>query len=100
MSAKSEGKALYASEKGSSKRGRFHTADKALGSKKDESYLEDEYGHDYKHYAESKGDRRPRCHSDSNVSHLIQAQESLESCDDDIADREFEELMHRPNEGT
>jgi hypothetical protein len=101
MSAKSEGKPLYASEK-SSKRARYNTADKALDGKKGESYIEDEYGHDYKHCAESKGQpaRRLSEGSDPRTSFPVTSLESITSQDEiDSVDREFENLMHRPNEG-
>lgn len=101
MNAKSEGKPLYASEK-SSKRARYNTADKALDAKKGEAYIEDEYGHDFKHCAESKGQPVRRFSEGSNPrsSYLAAYQDSITSQDDiDEVDREFESLMHRPNEG-
>lgn len=94
MSSKGEGKASYSSAK-SSKRASYNTADKALEGKK-ETYLEDEYGHDYKHYAESKSDSTRR-HSESDSPMANRSSEAIECLDE--ADREFEALLRAPNEG-
>mmetsp|Transcript_24805 Transcript_24805/g.25434 ORF Transcript_24805/g.25434 Transcript_24805/m.25434 type:complete len:264 (-) Transcript_24805:129-920(-) len=110
MSAKGEEKHFYHQEK-TTKQTKLHTSEK-IGHKeiKEEKYLEDDdEDNEYKYYAESKTEKIRKNSSDnshivSSISHNNKSvlrdisNDSIEEAEE--ADREFELLMRKPNEGT
>lgn len=112
MSSKGEDKGIYYYEK-SSKQNKINTSEKIIqhninnthnGHKdiKEEKYLED---YEIKHYAESKYDKHRNENNNNHNNNTLSigklgreiSNESLEEAEE--ADREFENLMRKPNEG-